>query len=167
MTLRERLLELRQIGWTMNDLIEFADDLESLAKVKSFPKTPKQEEQRLKEQSEKLIPQIVSEKVQKIGIPPHIKGYRYIVEAIIMCVNDENVMESVSTNLYSKIAEKFSTTPSRVERGIRYGIEIACSRGNMDYYQKVFGYMIERGTSKPSNSKFIVIIADKVRMEMK
>ena len=103
--------------------------------------------------------------IHEIGVPAHIKGYQYLREAIIMSVNDIDMLNSITKILYPTIAKKFQTTPSRVERAIRHAIEVAWSRGKMDTIDALFGYTINNGKGKPTNSEFIALIADKIRLE--
>jgi len=105
--------------------------------------------------------------IREIGIPAHIKGYQYLRDAIIMIVNEVELLGAVTKVLYPLIAEKYSTTPSRVERAIRHAIEVAWGRGNMDMINKIFGYTIKLEKGKPTNSEFMAMIADKLRMEMR
>lgn len=105
--------------------------------------------------------------IHEIGVPAHIKGYQYLREAIIMSVNDMDMLNSITKILYPTIAKKFQTTPSRVERAIRHAIEVAWSRGKMDTIDELFGYTINNGKGKPTNSEFIALIADKIRLEYK
>jgi two-component system response regulator (stage 0 sporulation protein A) len=105
--------------------------------------------------------------IHEIGVPAHIKGYQYLREAIIMSVNDVEMLNSITKILYPSIAKKFQTTPSRVERAIRHAIEVAWSRGKMDTIDELFGYTINNGKGKPTNSEFIALIADKIRLEYK
>lgn len=105
--------------------------------------------------------------IHEIGVPAHIKGYQYLREAIIMSVNDVEMLNSITKILYPSIAKKYQTTPSRVERAIRHAIEVAWSRGKMDTIDELFGYTINNGKGKPTNSEFIALIADKIRLEYK
>lgn len=105
--------------------------------------------------------------IHEIGVPAHIKGYQYLREAIIMSVNDMDMLNSITKILYPTIAKRFQTTPSRVERAIRHAIEVAWSRGKMDTIDALFGYTIHNGKGKPTNSEFIALIADKIRLEYK
>lgn len=109
----------------------------------------------------------VTNMIHEIGVPAHIKGYQYLREAIIMVVNDIEMINSITKILYPTIAKKFQTTPSRVERAIRHAIEVAWSRGKMDTIDELFGYTIHNGKGKPTNSEFIALIADKIRLEYK
>lgn len=105
--------------------------------------------------------------IREIGIPAHIKGYQYLREAIIMIVNEMELLGAVTKVLYPLIAEKYMTTPSRVERAIRHAIEVAWSRGNIDMINKIFGYTVKLEKGKPTNSEFMAMIADKLRLEMR
>ena len=106
----------------------------------------------------------VTEIIHEIGVPAHIKGYQYLREAIIMSVNDMEMLNSITKILYPEIAKKYQTTPSRVERAIRHAIEVAWSRGKMETLDALFGYTINTGKGKPTNSEFIALIADKIRL---
>ena len=103
--------------------------------------------------------------IHEIGVPAHIKGYQYLREAIMMSVNDIEMLNSITKILYPTIAKQFQTTSSRVERAIRHAIEVAWSRGKMDTIDELFGYTINNGKGKPTNSEFIALIADKIRLE--
>lgn len=105
--------------------------------------------------------------IHEIGVPAHIKGYMYLREAITMVYNDVELLGSITKVLYPKIAENFKTTPSRVERAIRHAIEVAWNRGNIDSISSMFGYTINMSKAKPTNSEFIAMVADKLRIEHK
>ena len=105
--------------------------------------------------------------IHEIGVPAHIKGYQYLREAIMMSVDDIEMLNSITKILYPTIAKKYQTTPSRVERAIRHAIEVAWSRGKMDTIDDLFGYTISNGKGKPTNSEFIALIADKIRLDYK
>ena len=104
--------------------------------------------------------------IKEIGVPAHIKGYAYLREAIQMVYLDVELLGSITKVLYPDIAKKFDTTPSRVERAIRHAIEVAWNRGNYESISKMFGYTVHHLKSKPTNSEFIAMIADKIRIEM-
>lgn len=106
----------------------------------------------------------VTDMIHEIGVPAHIKGYQYLREAIMMSVNDIEMLNSITKLLYPSIAKRFDTTPSRVERAIRHAIEVAWSRGKMETLDALFGYTINTGKGKPTNSEFIALIADKIRL---
>lgn len=105
--------------------------------------------------------------IHEIGVPAHIKGYMYLREAIVMVYNEVEILGSITKALYPRIAEKYNTTPSRVERAIRHAIEVAWSRGNVESIKTMFGYTINTAKAKPTNSEFIAMIADKLRIERK
>ena len=107
----------------------------------------------------------VTNVIHEIGVPAHIKGYQYLRDAIIMSVNDMEMLNSITKILYPTIAKKHQTTPSRVERAIRHAIEVAWSRGKLDAIDELFGYTVNSGKGKPTNSEFIALIADKIRLE--
>lgn len=109
----------------------------------------------------------VTEIIHEIGVPAHIKGYQYLRDAIIMSVNDMEMLNSITKILYPTIAKKYQTTSSRVERAIRHAIEVAWSRGKMDTIDQMFGYTIHNGKGKPTNSEFIALITDRIRLEHK
>lgn len=105
--------------------------------------------------------------IHEIGVPAHIKGYMYLREAITMVINDMELLSAVTKELYPSIAKKYNTTASRVERAIRHAIEVAWGRGQVDAINKLFGYTIHNEKGKPTNSEFIAIIADKLRLKNK
>lgn len=105
--------------------------------------------------------------IHEIGVPAHIKGYQYLRDAILMSIEDMEMLNSITKILYPTIAKKHQTTPSRVERAIRHAIEVAWSRGKMDTIERLFGYTVNNGKGKPTNSEFIALIADKIRLEYK
>lgn len=109
----------------------------------------------------------VTHMLHEIGIPAHIKGYQYLRDAIIMSVEDHEMLSSVTKILYPAIAKKHQTTASRVERAIRHAIEVAWSRGKLDTLDDLFGYTVSNGKGKPTNSEFIALIADTIRLEYK
>ena len=119
------------------------------------------------EKKEENLEALVTNVIHEVGVPSHIKGYQYLREAIIMVVNDIDVINQITKSLYPKIAGKFSTTPSRVERAIRHAIEVAWGRGQQDVVENIFGYTISAAKGKPTNSEFIAMIADKLRLELK
>jgi len=105
--------------------------------------------------------------IHEIGVPAHIKGYMYLREAITMVVNDMELLSAVTKELYPSIAKKFNTTASRVERAIRHAIEVAWSRGQVETINKIFGYTVHNDKGKPTNSEFIAMVADKLRLKNK
>lgn len=111
------------------------------------------------------LEQDVTDMIHEIGVPAHIKGYQYLREAIMMSVQDSEMMGSVTKILYPTIAKRYQTTSSRVERAIRHAIEVAWTRGRMETLEDMFGYTINTGKGKPTNSEFIALIADKIRLK--
>ena len=109
----------------------------------------------------------VTQMIHDVGVPAHIKGYQYIREAIMLAVNDEAIINSSTKTLYPTLSEKFNTTPSRVERAIRHAIEVAWNRGQIEMHEKIFGYTVNSNKGKPTNSEFIAMIADRIRLSEK
>ncbi|MDD4766942.1 MAG: sporulation transcription factor Spo0A [Desulfotomaculaceae bacterium] len=105
--------------------------------------------------------------IHEMGVPAHIKGYQYLRDAILMVIDEVGLLGAVTKELYPMIAQKFQTTPSRVERAIRHAIELAWDRGNVEMMAKFFGYTINLERGKPTNSEFIAMVADKLRIEQK
>lgn len=120
-----------------------------------------------KEYMERNLETDVTNIIHEVGVPAHIKGYQYLREAIIMSVTDMEMLNSITKILYPTIAKRYQTTPSRVERAIRHAIEVAWSRGKMDTIDELFGYTVSNGKGKPTNSEFIAMIADKIRLDYK
>ncbi len=110
---------------------------------------------------------MVTAVIHEIGVPAHIKGYQYLREAIIITVQDMDVINAVTKVLYPAVAKRFNTTPSRVERAIRHAIEVAWDRGDLETLQKYFGYTVSNAKGKPTNSEFIAMIADRLNLEEK
>ena len=109
----------------------------------------------------------ITEIIHEIGVPAHIKGYHYLREAIILSVKNSEIINSVTKLLYPTVAKSHSTTASRVERAIRHAIEVAWDRGDIDVLNSYFGYTIQNDRGKPTNSEFIAMISDKLRLELK
>ena len=103
--------------------------------------------------------------IHEIGVPAHIKGYRYLREAILIAVEDREVINAVTKVLYPEVAKRYSTTASRVERAIRHAIEVAWDRGDLETLQKYFGYTVSLAKGKPTNSEFIAMIADRLQLQ--
>ena len=112
------------------------------------------------------IEAIITDMIRDIGIPAHIKGYQYLRDAIMIICAEPDLLGAITKTLYPMIAEKHATTPSRVERAIRHAIEVTWSRGNVDVINKIFGRDVMTDKGKPTNSEFIAIIADKIRIDM-
>lgn len=117
------------------------------------------------QQAEPNLEASITNIIHEIGVPAHIKGYLYLREAITMVYNDIELLGSITKILYPDIAKQFNTTASRVERAIRHAIEVAWSRGNIDAITELFGYTINVSKAKPTNSEFIAMVADKLRLE--
>lgn len=113
------------------------------------------------------IEAMVTNIIHEIGVPAHIKGYQYLREAIIVAVEDMDVINAITKVLYPQVAKTFQTTPSRVERAIRHAIEVAWDRGDLDTLQRFFGYTVSNTKGKPTNSEFIALIADKLQLQLK
>lgn len=109
----------------------------------------------------------VTKIIHQIGVPAHIKGYQYLRTAIIMAINDNDVINSVTKVLYPTVAKQYGTTSSRVERAIRHAIEVAWDRGDLDVLNSFFGYTVQNSRGKPTNSEFIAMIADNLRLKNK
>lgn len=109
----------------------------------------------------------VTEIIHQIGVPAHIKGYQYLRDAILMAIDDDDIINAVTKRLYPAVAKKHGTTSSRVERAIRHAIEVAWDRGDVDVLNSYFGYTIHTGRGKPTNSEFVAMIADKFRLQLK
>ncbi len=105
--------------------------------------------------------------IHEVGVPAHIKGYQYLRDGIMMAIENVEVINQITKSLYPDLAKKYHTTPSRVERAIRHAIEVAWNRGRLDAIERIFGYTINANKGKPTNSEFIAMIADKLRLEMK
>ena len=114
-----------------------------------------------------LMRQAVTAIIHEIGVPAHIKGYQYLREAILIAVQDMDVINAVTKVLYPEVAARFSTTPSRVERAIRHAIEVAWDRGDLETLQKYFGYTVNSAKGKPTNSEFIAMIADRLQLKLR
>lgn len=112
------------------------------------------------------LQQRITDHIHMIGVPAHVKGYRYIRFAIQRCVEDREMVECVTKSLYPEVARKFNTTASRVERAIRHAIELAWDRGDLDALQKCFGYTVSPLKGKPTNSEFIAMVTDRVCLEL-
>jgi two-component system response regulator (stage 0 sporulation protein A) len=109
----------------------------------------------------------VTNVIHEIGVPAHIKGYQYLRDGIMMVVNNIEVINQITKQLYPDLAKKYKTTPSRVERAIRHAIEVAWNRGQLETVEAIFGYTVNSNKGKPTNSEFIAMIADRLRLEEK
>ena len=135
-------------GWSLGDMLR-----------------PDQSQQEQRQEAE--LEAKVTDIIHEIGVPAHIKGYQYLREAIILTVNDMEMINAVTKVLYPEVAKKFDTTPSRVERAIRHAIEVAWDRGDIEVLQKYFGYTVSNIKGKPTNSEFIAMIADSLTLRQK
>lgn len=144
------------------------------------PCDPRAVADRLRELREEAAPQrgmrprgevnveaMVTSIIHEIGVPAHIKGYQYLREAIMIAVQDMDVINAITKVLYPQVAKTFQTTPSRVERAIRHAIEVAWDRGDLETLQRFFGYTVSNTKGKPTNSEFIALIADKLQLQIK
>ena len=113
------------------------------------------------------LEQKVSQILCKIGIPVHLTGYQYLRTAIIMVVENNEMISQITKNLYPRLAQKYNSTPSRIERAIRHAVEVTWNRGQIEFIQNIFGYTVDSNRGKPTNSEFIAIVADKIQLENK
>ena len=125
----------------------------------------------IKSKSEKLriedVESLVTDMIHEVGVPAHIKGYSYLRVAIMLVLEDRQLIESITKLLYPTVAKRFNTSASRVERAIRHAIEVAWDRGDTDTLNNIFGFTINQSKGKPTNSEFIAMISDKLRLKMK
>ena len=143
------------------DMATLVERLEEIRGAETLRLTPR----RLPDKNS--IEAMVTNIIHEIGVPAHIKGYQYLREAIILAVNDMDVINAITKVLYPQVAKTFQTTPSRVERAIRHAIEVAWDRGDLDTLQRFFGYTVSNTKGKPTNSEFIALIADKLQLQLK
>lgn len=151
----------------LGELIHMNREFQIMITVPSGSKSVLKEED-TKEADKKLtynLERDVTDMIHEIGVPAHIKGYQYLREAIMMSVENPDMLGSITKVLYPTIARKNQTTASRVERSIRHAIEVAWNRGRMETLDALFGYTINTGKGKPTNSEFIALIADKIRLQ--
>ncbi|MBE6773065.1 MAG: sporulation transcription factor Spo0A [Clostridia bacterium] len=126
-----------------------------------------QQEEKPARSREDQLEKVISSIMRQIGVPAHIKGYEYLRQAIILTVNEPELMHAVTKALYPTVAKTNGTTSSRVERAIRHAIEVAWDRGDVDVLSSYFGYTIQNSRGKPTNSEFIAMISDKLRLDLK
>ena len=141
--------------------------VERLEEIRSSQEAQKPKLLRKPQRQEPGIESMVTGIIHEIGVPAHIKGYQYLREAIIIAVNDMDVINAITKVLYPQVAKTFGTTPSRVERAIRHAIEVAWDRGDLDTLQRFFGYTVSNTKGKPTNSEFIALIADKLQLQLR
>ena len=148
---------IRQVSGKSNPVMRKSSPLTSSNNNRSFAESSKP----------KNLDASITSIIHEIGVPAHIKGYMYLREAISMVYNDIELLGSITKVLYPDIAKKYNTTASRVERAIRHAIEVAWSRGNIESISSLFGYTVSMSKAKPTNSEFIAMVADKLRLEHK
>ena len=149
----------RNISYFMPKPFEPGSLLERMRQVMDLGSEPEDEYQALQRR--------VTTVIHEVGVPAHIKGYQYVREAIVIAVQDIEVINGVTKVLYPEVAKRYNTTPSRVERAVRHAIEVAWDRGDLETLQSYFGYTVSNTKGKPTNSEFIAMIADKIRLEGK
>ena len=119
----------------------------------------------LSKKKEENLEALVTNIIHEVGVPAHIKGYQYIREGILLLYNNPDIVGGITKELYPEIASRFNTSVSRVERAIRHAIEVSWNRGNLDLMEEVFGHSVDYDKAKPTNSEFIVTVADKLKLE--
>lgn len=155
----------KEVYRILNDLMNQDKEFQIMITVPSTGKAKEVQVEAVSKPVQHDLEQDVTNMIHDIGVPAHIKGYQYLREAIMMSVKDPVMISSITKVLYPTIAKQFQTTPSRVERAIRHAIEVAWSRGRMETLDTLFGYTINTGKGKPTNSEFIALIADKIRLK--
>lgn len=155
----------KEVYRILSDLMNQDKEFQIMITVPSAPQPKREEMKKIPQPITHDLEQDVTDMIHDIGVPAHIKGYQYLREAIMMSVKDTAMISSITKVLYPTIAKQFQTTPSRVERAIRHAIEVAWSRGRMETLDGLFGYTINTGKGKPTNSEFIALIADKIRLK--
>ena len=141
-------------------IVEFIETLSSPTACNSFTSAPTVV-------SDTDLETVVTNFLHELGVPAHIKGYQYMRYAIMLVVENQDLLNFITKQLYPDIAKKFATTSSRVERAIRHSIEVAWVRGRQSVINEVFGYTIRESKGKPTNSEFIAMVADRIRLQMK
>lgn len=157
-----------QVYQILGDLLNMNREFQIMITVPSGLQSVEKERKEPEFSDKKLtydLEKDVTDMIHEIGVPAHIKGYQYLREAIMMSVQDADMLGSITKVLYPTIANRYQTTPSRVERAIRHAIEVAWNRGRMETLDSLFGYTISTGKGKPTNSEFIALIADKIRLQ--
>lgn len=154
----------------LDNLLSMNREFQIMITVPSGEKMAEKQGKEIKAAESKMtfdLEKDVTDMIHEIGVPAHIKGYQYLREAIMMSVDNAEMLYSVTKVLYPAIAKKYETTPSRVERAIRHAIEVAWDRGRMETLDSLFGYTINTSKGKPTNSEFIALIVDKIRLQYK
>lgn len=154
----------REVYRILSDLMNQDKEFQIMITVPSVEKPKREESEMIHKPITHDLEQDVTDMIHDIGVPAHIKGYQYLREAIMMSVKEPTMISSITKVLYPTIAKQFQTTSSRVERAIRHAIEVAWSRGRIETLDGLFGYTIHTGKGKPTNSEFIALIADKIRL---
>ena len=153
------------VSYAMSRKLDIAEMVERCRMaVRTSPADSGSDNRRLTEDD---IEALVTSTIHEIGVPAHIKGYSYLRESIMLVLEDRQLIESVTKQLYPTVAKHFDTTASRVERAIRHAIEVAWSRGDTETLDSIFGFTINQSKGKPTNSEFIAMISDKLRLEIK
>ena len=148
-----------------NTLLSRVKQTRAVSKTKLIEADRKNTYENKEDYAERNLELDVTNIIHEIGVPAHIKGYQYLRDAIMMSVNDGEMLNSITKLLYPTIAKQHKTTPSRVERAIRHAIEVAWSRGRMETLDALFSYTVNTGKGKPTNSEFIALIADRIRLQ--
>ena len=146
---------------------DFSILTERIRRILKKERTEKVVEKKHKTITDENLEKEITSIMHDIGVPAHIRGHQYLREAIVQSIHNQELLGAVTKTLYPTVATTYKTTPSRVERAIRHAIEVAWSRGRLDTLQNVFGYTINVTKGKPTNSEFIAMIADKMKLEMK
>ena len=152
------------VGYVMSKPCRMSTVVE---RVRQMTVGGRSEESRSPARAQESLESAVTSIIHEIGVPAHIKGYQYLREAIIMTVENMEVINAVTKILYPEVAKRFGTTASRVERAIRHAIEVAWDRGDLETLQKYFGYTVSNAKGKPTNSEFIAMIADRLQLQRK
>ena len=149
--------------------ISLSDHLRDLGSDRKVSLTPAAQSAQRPEEDDRTpdIETQVTKIIHQIGVPAHIKGYQYLRDAILMAIEDDSIINAVTKRLYPAVAKRHGTTSSRVERAIRHAIEVAWDRGDVDTLNAYFGYTIQNNRGKPTNSEFIAMIADNLRLKYK
>lgn len=155
----------REVYRILDDLMNQDKEFQIMITVPSVEKLKQEETPMIQKKVTYDLEQDVTDMIHDIGVPAHIKGYQYLRESIMISVKDPTMISAITKVLYPTIAKQFQTTPSRVERAIRHAIEVAWSRGKMETLDGLFGYTINTGKGKPTNSEFIALISDRIRLK--
>ncbi len=151
----------------IRELIEKPEQPKPVIKLPTKENRANYVEFNIQSSKEEILEIKVTNIIHEIGVPAHIKGYQYLRDGIIMVVNNIEVINQITKQLYPDLAKKYKTTPSRVERAIRHAIEVAWNRGQLETVESIFGYTVNSNKGKPTNSEFIAMIADKLRLDLK